>query len=295
MKDQIEAFLRAYKGRLKPSTLADYASILRHHLREFQSIDQANKGGLEDYLSTLEISGKRKNNIVSAVQTFVQWAARREVWEGRWMKIPRYRTEKRRIRPLDPEEARLLINHSLWPYRDFFAVSILTGIRTGEALALQFRDVDRRRGTIRIERAFSRGQIGPPKTYRGREVPLTQEIESIFLRRCADNERASKWFFFSESPRGGIMSYSAIRRAWKKHLRFFGIEARPLYATRHTFASLALAAGEDPLWVAQVLGHSRPDQLFLSYASYLKGVKEDGRKLYELVRQEARPALGLVK
>jgi len=57
----------------------------------------------------------------------------------------------------------------------------------------------------------------------------------------------------------------------------------PKLAKTEPFASLAVAAGEDPLWIAEVMGHQRPDQLFLKYASYLKGVKEDGEKLLELV------------
>ena len=83
------------------------------------------------------------------------------------------------------------------------------------------------------------------------------------------------------------MSLGAIRRAWKDALRFFEIEERRLYATRHTFASLSIAAGEDPLYVAKVMGHGRPDQLFLKYASYLEGVKDDGQKFLELIGKKS--------
>jgi hypothetical protein len=34
------------------------------------------------------------------------------------------------------------------------------------------------------------------------------------------------------------------------------------------------------------MGHQRPDQLFLKYASYLKGIKEDGNKFLKLVEAE---------
>ena len=79
------------------------------------------------------------------------------------------------------------------------------------------------------------------------------------------------------------MSLKKIRQIWTDFMDAVGIEKRVLYATRHTFASMAIAAGEDPLWVAKILGHSRPDQLFLKYASYLEGMKEDGKKFLELV------------
>jgi hypothetical protein len=31
------------------------------------------------------------------------------------------------------------------------------------------------------------------------------------------------------------------------------------------------------------MGHGRPDQLFLKYASYIKGVKQDGEKMVSLI------------
>jgi integrase len=86
------------------------------------------------------------------------------------------------------------------------------------------------------------------------------------------------------------MSVTKLRKVWRGFLAALDIEARPLYATRHTFASLSIAAGEDPLWVAKIMGHSRPDQLFLKYASFIEGVKQDGEKLLKTVMREGRPS-----
>jgi integrase len=281
MQTLIDHFLKTYQARLKPSTLADYRSILRRHLSHFKDLENLNKG-LEDYLAPLEISGKRKNNILSAARTLMGWARRRQIWEGSPLVIPRFPHRGRKIRPLDPEEARLVMNLSPPPYRDFFRVSILTGLRTGEALALQFADFDLQKKLVRISRTFSGGLLAPTKTMAGeRDLPLLRPVWEIYERRRKMNLAGSPWFFYS--LRGGMMSLAAIRRTWKDVLRAFEIEARPLYATRHTYASLAIAAGEDPLWVAMTLGHRRPDQLFLKYASYLEGVKRDGEKFLDLL------------
>ena len=83
------------------------------------------------------------------------------------------------------------------------------------------------------------------------------------------------------------MSPNTIRRTWKNVLSTFDISPRPLYATRHTFASLAVASGEDPLWIAKVMGHNRPDQLFLHYSSFLEGVKNDGEKFLKIIGHES--------
>lgn len=280
MQEIINQFLRTYQARLKPSTLRDYQSILGHHLSRFKDFEDLNRS-LEEYLAGLLITGKRKNNILSASRTFINWARRREIWEGRFYKIPRFPYRSRKTKPLNPEEARLVMDFSPQPYRDFFRLSILTGLRTGEALGLQFADFNLKERLINISRALSGGKVVTTKTISGeREVPLLRPVWEIYERRRKANLRNSHWFFYS--PHRGLLSLGAIRKAWKDFLEVFDIEPRILYATRHTFASLAIAAGEDPLWVARVMGHSRPDQLFLKYASYLEGVKNDGEKLLEL-------------
>lgn len=51
---------------------------------------------------------------------------------------------------------------------------------------------------------------------------------------------------------------------------------RRLYDTRHSFASVMLSNGEEPMWISRVmLGHSSLNQTFSTYAKYLpKSVKE---------------------
>jgi integrase len=46
------------------------------------------------------------------------------------------------------------------------------------------------------------------------------------------------------------------RRVWVPALAKARLKRRDLYNTRHTFATHALASGEDPGWVAKMLGHT---------------------------------------
>lgn len=271
MQGLIDQFLLAYQGRLRASTLRDYRSILQLHISPFASFEQLNQD-LETYLSVLATSGKRKNNILSATRTFVAWARRRGLYGADFSMIPRFPHRSKKTRPLSPEEARMVMDFSPPPYKDFFQVCILTGFRTSEALNLKFKDFDL---------AGRRIMIRDAKTPAGdRDFPLLRPLWEIYERRRQANRRGSAWFFYS--PFRGRLSLGAIRRVWREVLNLFEIKPRILYATRHTFASLAVAAGEDPLWIAEVMGHSRPDQLFLRYASYLEGVKDDGAKFLDL-------------
>lgn len=281
MQKLFDRFLKTHQARLKPSTWRDYRSILLNHISHFQTFEDLNRD-LEDYLAALEVSGKRRNNILSCARTFAAWARRRELWEGRIIKVPRFPHRSKKTKPLSPDEAELVMRFSPQPYKWFFQISILTGLRTGEARGLRFEDFDQKERVIYIRRAISGGIEGTTKTRAGeREVPFLRPVWEIYEKRRRGNTRGSPWFFYGTNR--GIMSLGAIRKAWKRVLEAFEIEARPLYATRHTFASLAVAAGEDPLWIAKVMGHERPDQLYLHYASFLEGVKPDGEKFLNMV------------
>ncbi len=281
MEKMIQAYLLTHQGRLKASTLKDYRSILFCHVAPFKDPENLNQG-IEDYLSGIKISGKRRNNILTTVKSFLRWAKRKNLWDGEMVIVPRFPARSKRIRPLTPEDVQTVMTWAYRPYRDFFEVAFLTGLRTGELLGLQFQDFNLEENLIRITRTLYNGMIDSPKSVASeREIPLTRPVREIYHMRLRENEEESPWFFYSF--KGGVISRQTLRRKWTAILGVFGIEHRPMYATRHTYASLSLAAGEDPLWVAEMMGHSRPDQLFLKYASFIKGLKDDGQKLAELL------------
>jgi integrase len=46
--------------------------------------------------------------------------------------------------------------------------------------------------------------------------------------------------------------------------------------TRHTFATLALSLGENPLWIAKVMGHRDTEMIIRVYSKYIEDVKGTG-------------------
>ena len=50
-----------------------------------------------------------------------------------------------------------------------------------------------------------------------------------------------------------------------------------MYQTRHTFATLMLSSGENPNWVAQMMGHTSTEMLFKRYAKLIPNLtRSDG-------------------
>jgi integrase len=73
-------------------------------------------------------------------------------------------------------------------------------------------------------------------------------------------------------------------RVWYPLLRHLGLERRRPYQTRHTAATLWLASGEAPAWIAMQLGHSDQQMLFKVYARYVPNLtRQDGSAMERLL------------
>ena len=60
------------------------------------------------------------------------------------------------------------------------------------------------------------------------------------------------------------------RLPWKKTLKACEIDYRTIYQTRHSFTTMMLEGGEDPLWISSMLGHSDSSITFSKYIHYIK-------------------------
>jgi len=65
------------------------------------------------------------------------------------------------------------------------------------------------------------------------------------------------------------------------------LKYRNPYQTRHTYATLLLAAGESPEWIAQQMGHITTTMLFRVYSRYVPNLtREDGSAFDRYINSE---------
>jgi integrase len=79
---------------------------------------------------------------------------------------------------------------------------------------------------------------------------------------------------FVSGASSSFLSHAPISSERKKALEDAKIEHRPLYQMRHTYATLALAAGADVYWVSKQLGHTNIQTTLKDYARFLPAVDE---------------------
>lgn len=142
-----------------------------------------------------------------------------------------------------------------WP---LFETLVHTGMRLGEALALEWADVRFTEGVIRVERGMTAGRV---KSYASvRKVPLSTPLAGILA-----THRAA----FAALPGPRVfppLAFKArrLQMLFSRAVREAGIEHARVHDLRHTFAVHALEAGVPVNALQAILGHSDA-QMVLRY------------------------------
>lgn len=150
----------------------------------------------------------------------------------------------------------------------FILLAIYTGLRIGEALAIQWEDIDPKENTIHISKALNKeGELQSPKTEKGyRDVVVPPSIIELCL---TFNDGLSSYLFHTK--KGTPISIHNMERGLDNVLRFAHIErkVRP-HELRHTFATLAYANGANIVDVQKSLGHAKASTTLDFYSSPTK-------------------------
>lgn len=146
-----------------------------------------------------------------------------------------------------------------------------TGVRPGEALALEWDDFDAGRSEIRIERALADGRLKKPKSGHGRTVdiwPLLGDVVRVELRRRSLSAAGPLMF---PSTAGTHLDHHNVARRFRRLLRLAKLPLHhSIKCLRHTYASILLAEGESPAYVQRQLGHASISLTVDTYGRFLR-------------------------
>ncbi len=159
-------------------------------------------------------------------------------------------------------------------------LSLYTGLRIGELLALTWEDVDLKRGTVNVTRSchdsWKQGRyvkiFDTTKTQSSeRVIPLPKQI--IGYMRLVKRTTGKKYVVAGRSDYGAeVRTY---QRTFAIVLKKLEIEHRGFHALRHTFATRALEVGMDVKTLSEILGHRDPAVTLRRYAHSLTEHKSE--------------------
>ena len=145
-------------------------------------------------------------------------------------------------------------------WRAFIHLLIDTGARRGEALAVQWDDVDFQENTILIRRNLcytpDKGiYLDTPKNGRCRMVDVGEDTLQL-LKQIREQQGASGKYIFTQDNSLEPMHPTSPTHYFRQFAKRNGIKDFHPHKLRHTFASVAITAGADVVSVSEALGHS---------------------------------------
>ena len=226
---------------------------------------------------------KTVNKYIKLLKMILTEAADRYDFTPRHLNIKALKEEKVHIEPFSIEEVNKLINTVRSDWRAYLIVRFFTGLRTGEIDGLKWENVDFERRQILVRETYSKGRFEYTKNDGSqREVDMSNLVYETLLRHLGKNQQSG--LVFSTREGAAINNANFLSRVWRPLLALLGIPYRRPYQTRHTAATLWLAAGENPTWIAKQLGHTNTEMLFKVYGRYVPNLtRQDGSAVEKLI------------
>ncbi len=278
-----------------PLTMRWYKKAARVRLLPFwgrRRLDGLEPKHFDDFKARLveaKLAPRTMNIELGLLKQLLRFAADRGFAKDgltRWIVFQRKRPST--IQPLTFEEKARFVRALPIKWRPYFEVAFGTGLRPSEQLALKWDRIDWKRKKAEIVEGWRDGEVTALKVVSAyREVDLLPPVLRA-LRTHRLVAGGSELVF--PNSRGAYMRLDNLRhRVWYPALLKAKLAQRDLYTTRHTFATHALAAGEDPGWVAKMLGHTTLQMIFTTYYRYLPNLtRRDGSLFAKRLARGAR-------
>ena len=236
----------------------------------------------KDGQSSLSVA--RINQIMILLRMILEEASDRHEFEMPYKNIKNLKQARPDVNPFTLAEVWLFLKHVRADYKPYYTIRFFTGMRTSEIDGLKWDCINFDRREISIREALVNGEMGPTKTLGSqRDIAISQLVYDALQEQQAHTFGKSEFVFCNSQ--GNPMEYRNVnRRVWKPTLALLGLKHRRAYQTRHTAATLWLAAGENPEWIARQMGHSSTEMLFRVYSRYVPDItRQDGSAMDNLL------------
>lgn len=234
------------------------------------------------------LSPDRINHIMTPLRMILNDAAERFHFSTPWVGIKSLKVPKTDVDPFTLEEVQLFLSKVRADYRDYYIIRIFSAMRTGEVDGLQWKYVDFDRRQILIRKTIVQSRVETPKTAGSiRTIQMSAQVYDALKRQWEISGHLESFVFCNR--KGKKLNHSNItKRIWYPTLKYLGLKRRRPYQTRHTMATLWLAAGENPEWIARQMGHTTTEMLFTVYSRFVPNLtRKDGSAFENLLATHA--------
>ena len=233
-----------------------------------------------------KLSAARINKMLNPLRQILNEAADRFDFRTPFDSVKQLKTKRTEVDPFTLAEVKLILDTVRPDFRHYFTVRFFTGMRTGEVDGLQWKYVDFDNRLILVRETVVGGAEEYTKTDGSqRDIQMSQLVFDALKAQLEATGTLSKFVFCNRL--GTPLDHKNVtNRVWYPLLRHLNLKKRRPYQCRHTAATLWLASGEAPEWIARQLGHTTTEMLFRVYSRYVPNLtRRDGSAFERLITQ----------
>lgn len=291
LKVALEAYRDRVEKTLEPSTFSGYRKAIDNHLVPWcgeKQITGLLPSDVRDWVGLQTVALKTIRNRLLPLRAVLDEAVADELIKFNPLDrvnlaklVPAdKRTSEFEPNPYTVAELLTLLSAIEDPHeRLAFQFWAFTGLRTGELIGLRWSRVDLAENSIFIRETTTEGKDkGRPKTPAGiRTIPLLPAARQALDGMRELTQLAGDRVFIN--PRGNRKDKAwddrRLMLLWRRAHTATSIKYRNPYQLRHTFASQLLSQGENPSYIANLLGHKTIEMVQRNYARWVA----EGEKL----------------
>lgn len=283
----------AVKPTVKIQTYRKYARLLQHHILPWlgkKKLSELTPTRLQEHITLLysrKLSASTIHSVITILKQSLRYGVRFSYLEEDPSKdLLRPRLVEKRVECFTRQEQKKIEDYVLSkedPKLFGIVLTLYTGLRIGELLALEWKDIDWENGLLQVDKScydsWSEGTyrkvIDTPKTSSSiRIIPLPQPILKK-LKNYRDKALGTRIVSSASGKEAEVRSY---QRTFARILKRLGIPHRGFHSLRHTFATRALECGMDVKTLSEILGHRNADVTLRRYTHSLLNHKRDMMK-----------------
>ncbi len=278
LTDLLQEVMNSKSISLKHKSLLTYSSVSRNNIIPYfenKNVINIKPTDIRKWHSALIEKGLKRQLITIArvlMKEAFELAMINEIIDTNPIKIvdmPKMKQTRKKQRPFSLDEIDLILKTAKGMIRNFIGISFFTGMRSGELLALKWEDVDFETDTISITKTVAEGLINSPKTPSSfRDIEMIPKSREFFKNQQLQTGM-NKEYIFLNRKNTHYGNNSTIYANFCAVLKEAEIEHRSLHNTRHSFASIMLNNGIEPLWVSNTLGHENLDITLRIYTHFM--------------------------
>lgn len=288
------------KPGLRASTYKSYESYVRLHLKPTLGHHRLARLGPQHVQAML--NEKLAAGLAPRTVQYIRSILRRSLGQAlKWGLVARNvatlvdppKGRRAEVRPLTPEQARQFLTVVQGDRLEaLYSVAVALGLRQGEALGLQWDDIDFTSSTLRVRRALQRIdgklQLVEPKTERSRrtvDIPsptlaglIAHRDRQAFERAFAD-DAWQEWGLVFTTAKGTPLDGTGVTKRLQRILAEAGLPRQRFHDLRHCCASLLLAQAVPPRVVMEILGHSQISLTMDTYSHVMPTARREAADL----------------